>query len=58
MKDYEPDYVYMIPVGYKSREVYFENITIAPVTIKGAFLTDEDKNDKIDFQVKIFWISR
>lgn len=54
MKDYEPDYVYMIPVGYKSREVYFENITIAPVTIKGAFLTDEDKNDKIDFQVKIF----
>ena len=51
MKDYEPDYVYMIPVGYKKREIYYENITHVPVIIRGAFLTDEDKKDKIDFEV-------
>lgn len=51
MKDYEPDYVYMIPIGYKKKEIYYENITHVPVTIRGAFLTDEDKKDKIEFAV-------
>jgi hypothetical protein len=51
MKDYEPDYVYMIPVGYKKKEIFYENITHVPVTIRGAFLTDEDKKDKIEFEV-------
>lgn len=58
MKDYEPDYVYMIPVGYRKREVYYENITHVPVTIRGAFLTDEDKKDRIEFEVKITRNSR
>jgi hypothetical protein len=50
MSDYEPDYVYMIPLAYKSREVYYENIT-NPGRIRGALLTDEEKKDMIDFQI-------
>ena len=56
MKDYEPDYVYMIPVGYRKHEIFYENITHVPVTVKGAFLTDEDKKDKIEFEVKYILI--
>jgi hypothetical protein len=51
MSDYEPDYVYMIPLGYKTQELYFENITQVPARIRGAFLTDEEKRDMIDFQI-------
>lgn len=51
MSDYEPDYVYMIPLKYKSREVYYETIETVPVTIRGAFMTDEEKSDTIDFQI-------
>jgi len=51
MSDYEPDYVYMIPLSYKTKEFYYENITHVPARIRGAFLTDEEKKDKIDFEV-------
>lgn len=51
MSDYEPDYVYMIPLPYKTQEVFYENITHAPAVIKGAFLTDDEKKDKIDMIV-------
>lgn len=51
MSDYEPDYVYMIPVGYKSREVFFEDIVKTPVLVRGAFITDQDIKDRIDFRI-------
>ncbi len=51
MSDYEPDYVYMIPLKYKSREVYYEEIETVPVNIRGAFMTDEQKEDIIDFEI-------
>lgn len=51
MSDYEPDYVYMIPLKYKSRETYYETIETVPVNIRGAFMTDEEKADTIDFQI-------
>ena len=51
MADYEPDYVYMIPVAYKAREIFFEDITKTPVTIKGAFITDQDAKDRVDFRI-------
>jgi len=52
MSDYEPDYVYMIPLAYKKREIYFENITKVPVKIRGAFLLDEEHKENIDFNFK------
>jgi hypothetical protein len=51
MSDYEPDYVYMIPIAYKAKEVFFEQITNVPARIRGAFLTDDEKKDKIDFAI-------
>jgi hypothetical protein len=51
MSDYEPDYVYMIPLAYKTIENYYENITTVPAQIRGAFITDDETRDKIDFQI-------
>jgi hypothetical protein len=51
MSDYEPDYVYLIPVSYKKREVFYETITKVPIRLRGAFLMNEDKNDKIEVQI-------
>ena len=50
MIDYEPDYVYMIPVAYNSKEIFYEDLKTVPARIRGAFLTDEEKKDKIDFK--------
>jgi hypothetical protein len=51
MVGYEPDYVYMIPVFYKRREVFLEQIDNLYTTIKGAFLLDESSKDTIDFSI-------
>lgn len=51
MADYEPDYVYMIPIAYKTKEIFFENITHVPARIRGAFLSDEEKKDQVDFEI-------
>jgi hypothetical protein len=51
MSDYEPDYVYMIPISYKTKEIFYENITTVPVRIRGAFLTDEETKDRINFEI-------
>jgi len=51
MAGYEPDYVYMIPVFYKRREVFLEHIDKVYSTIKGAFLLDESSKDTIDFSI-------
>lgn len=49
MYDYDPGYVYMIPVKSKRTEKFYEDITKVPVNIRGAFLTDENIKDKIEF---------
>jgi len=41
----------MIPVAYKVKEMYYENITNVPARLRGAFLTDEEKKDRIDFEI-------
>ncbi len=51
MKDYEPDYVYLIPVSYKRKEVFFEEITQVPARLRGAILTDVEKKDDIYFSI-------
>ncbi len=48
MSDYEPEYVYMIPVAYKKKEIYYENINKVPAKVKGAYLLDEEKKENID----------
>lgn len=51
MSDYEPTYVYMIPIKQKTTEKFFENFIKVPRTIKGAFLTEDTKREKIEFLV-------
>ena len=51
MSDFEPDYVYMIPVAYKRKETFFEEIITVPARIRGAFITDNEKKDKIYFSI-------
>lgn len=52
MSDYQSPYVYMIPVAYKARQIFYENITQVPATIRGAYILDETKKEKIDFLIK------
>jgi len=51
MSDYEPDFVYMIPLDYKSSDVFYQNITYITQDFKlrGAILVDEEKKESIDF---------
>ena len=51
MADYEPEYVYMTQLRYKTKETYYETIDTVPVKMKGAIIIDEDKEDHIDFQI-------
>jgi hypothetical protein len=51
MYDYEPTYVYMIPVKAKGTEKFYENFSKVPKKIRGAFLTEDTKNEKIEFAV-------
>ena len=52
MADYDADYVYLLPLKYKSSEVYYENITTVPARIRGAFIVDEENKNKIDFEIR------
>lgn len=54
MSDYEPDFVYMIPLDYKSSDVFYQNITnLTPnFKLRGAILVDEDKKENIDFRIE------
>ena len=51
MSDYEPAYVYMIPIKPKKTEKFYEEITKVPAKIRGAFLSDENQKDKIEFTI-------
>ena len=52
MSDYESTYVYMIPVPYKSSQVFYENITTVPARLRGAFIVAEATKEKIEFKIK------
>jgi len=54
MSDYEPDFVYMIPLDYKSSDVFYQNITYITQDFKlrGAILVDEEKKESIDFRIE------
>jgi hypothetical protein len=52
MKDFESTYVYIIPIPYKSVQIFYENITSVPARVRGAFLIDDIKKDKVDFKIK------
>lgn len=51
MSNYDPDYVYMIPLNFKTKHTYFEDITTIPARIRGAFIVNEEKKDNIDFEI-------
>lgn len=51
MSDYEPHYVYNLPIGSKKYIQLFEDIDVVPARIRGAFITNEDDQDKIDFTI-------
>ncbi len=51
MNDYEPDYVYLIPIGYKKQEVFYESIEKAPARIRGALLIEETSREEIEFSI-------
>lgn len=52
MSDYEPDFVYMLPIDYKSSEVYYQKFNKAPFRLRGALLCDEEKDEKVDFKIE------
>jgi hypothetical protein len=51
MSDYQPDFVNIIPIPFRRKEIFYEEIKIVPSRIRGAFLIDETKNEKIDFEL-------
>lgn len=51
MSDYEPDFVYMLQVDYKKKEIFYETIEKVPARIRGAFLVDDVYYDEIEFRI-------
>ena len=53
MSDFVSQYIYLIPVPYKSQADLYENITSVPAKMRGAFLLEEanSKNDIIEFKI-------
>ena len=52
MKDYEGQYVYMIPLEKNKISYFYENITEVPALIQGAVIIDEKGDDKMLFEIK------
>ena len=52
MKDYEGQYVYMIPLEKNKISYFYENITEVPALIQGAVIIDEKGDDNILFEIK------
>ena len=53
MADFVSQYIYLIPVPYKTQVDFYENITKVPCQMKGAFLLEEanSKRDIVDFKI-------
>jgi hypothetical protein len=52
MSDYEPDFVYMIPIEYKSSETFYQKFNKIPFVLRGALLVDEEKNEKVELKIE------
>lgn len=52
MTDFDPEYVYIIGLQYMQKQVYYEEITSVPSRVRGAYLTDEERKDKVTFIIK------
>lgn len=50
MRDYDSDYMYLVPLRHRERQLFYENIQ-NPGRIRGAFFTDENPTNKIDFEI-------
>jgi hypothetical protein len=53
MSDYVSQYIYMVPVPYRTPVDFFENITKVPCLMRGGFLLEEANSEKdvIDFSI-------
>ena len=53
MPDFHSQYIYSIPIKYKTKVDFYENITKVPCIFQGAYLYDEAKSirDVIEFQI-------
>lgn len=54
MSDYQPDYVYIVPVKKLTIQKYYENIIKVPVLVRGAFLTHFDNKVKAPIELIIY----
>lgn len=52
MSDYEPSYVYMVPIEKRNIQIFYENITKSNVLVRGAFLISEE-TDKQPIEIMI-----
>ena len=52
MQDYNMEYLYYVPIMHRDEEIYFENVTSAPTTFKGAFFLSDESTDKIEFYIR------
>lgn len=52
MSDYEPDFVYMLPIEYKSSEVFYQKFNKANFRMRGALLCDDEKGEKVEFKIE------
>lgn len=53
MSDYEPKYVYMIPVDRRMSEVFYESILKVPVKVRGAYLISSESGSKKPIEIFI-----
>jgi len=53
MSDFVSQYIYLVPLPYKSVADFYENITKVPSLMRGAFLLEEanSQKDKIEFKI-------
>ena len=54
MYDFEPDYVYMLQVGYKNKQIFYEDINKIPARVRGAILVDDDNENVQEVEMRIY----
>ena len=53
MSTFSSQYIYYVPIKYRSHAEYYENITKVPCLFQGAFLYDEAKSERDIIEFKI-----
>ena len=51
MMDYESQYVYIIPVGYKKIATFYENASEVPSRFRGAYFVDDTGKERVEFKI-------